>query len=72
MRSPAAAIGWELLRRHRCGLTAVACYLLVLAVYRLLILDPGQTVSFEDSESFAFAVMVPISITFMYFLALFA
>ena len=72
MKSPAAAIGWEILGRHRWGLGAVAAYLLGLATYRLLILDASQRVSFDDDRSFAFAVMVPISITFMYFLAVFA
>jgi hypothetical protein len=72
VRSPAVAIVWELGRRHRWGLAAVACYLLGLAAYRLLILEPGQPVGFDDSRSFAFAVMVPIGITFMYFLGVFS
>ncbi len=71
MRSGAAAIAWELRRRHRWGLIAVTGYLLILATYRYLILEPGQPVTFEDSQSFAFAVMVPMSTTFMYFLAVF-
>jgi hypothetical protein len=72
VRSPAAAIGWEILSRHRWGLGAVAAYLLALATYRLVILDASPQVSFDDHKSFAFAVMVPISITFMYLLAVFA
>ena len=72
MRSPAAAIAWELTRRHRWGFAAVAGYLLLLAAYRLLVLEPGADVTFADSRSFAFAVVVPMSTTYMYFLAVFS
>lgn len=72
MRSPGAAIGWEIFRRHRWGLCAAVGYLSILATYRFLVLDPSQTVSFRDTESFAFAVLVPISITVLYLLAVFA
>jgi hypothetical protein len=72
MRSPALAIAWEFRRRHRWGLIALAVYLLVLAAIRLLIIGPGQRVNFEDDESFALVVVVPITATFMYFLAVFS
>jgi hypothetical protein len=72
MRSPAAAIAWEFRRRHRWGLIAIAGYLLVLATIKLLILGPGQRANFDDAESFALVVMVPLSATFMYFLAVFS
>jgi hypothetical protein len=72
MRSAAAAIAWEFRQRHRWGLVAVAAYLLVLAAIRLLILGPDQRVSFDDDESFALAVVVPLTATFMYFLAVFS
>jgi hypothetical protein len=72
MRSAAAAIAWEFGRRHRWGWIAVASYLLVLAAIRLLILGPGQRVNFTDDESFALVVVVPITATFMYFLAVFS
>lgn len=71
MRTPAAAIAWEFGRRHRWGLIAVAGYLLVLAAIKLLILGPGHRASFDDPETFAFVVMVPLLATFMYFLAVF-
>jgi len=71
MRSPAAAIAWEFGRRHRWGLIAVVGYLLVLATIKLLILGRGHRASYEDAETFAFVVMVPLSATFMYFLAVF-
>ena len=71
MRSAAAAIAWAFRRRHRWGLIALAAYLLVLATIKLLILGPGQRVNFDD-ESFALVVIVPLTATFMYFLAMFS
>jgi hypothetical protein len=72
MNSPAAAIAWELRRRHRWGLLAIAGYLLVLATIKLLILEPGQGIDFESAPGFALAVVVPLTTTFMYFLAVFS
>ena len=72
MRSAAAAIAWEFRRKHRWGLIALAGYLLVIATIRLLTLERGQTIDFEDAESFALVVVVPITATFMYFLAVFS
>jgi len=71
MRSPAAAIAWEFRRRHRWGLIALAAYLLVLATIKLLIVHPGRSVDFDD-ESFALVVVVPLTATFIYFLAVFS
>jgi len=71
MRPPALAIAWEFRRRHRWGLIAVAAYLLVLAVIKLLILDPRKPVDLGD-ESFALLVVVPLTATFIYFLAVFS
>ncbi len=72
MRSPAAAIAWEFRQRHRWGWIALAGYLLVLAMVRLLIFGPGQRVEFDDAQSFALVVLVPLTTTFMYFLAVFS
>ena len=72
MRSPALAIAWEFRQRHRWGLIAVAVYLLVVATIKLLILDPGQIVELEDARSFAAVVVVPLTATFTYFLAMFS
>src|SRR6266436_2633360 len=58
MRSPAAAIGWEFLRRHRWGLIAVASYLCVVGTIRFLVLEPGEP--------------VPLTTTFVYLLAVFS
>jgi hypothetical protein len=72
MRSHAAAIAWEFRQRHRWGLMALTGYLLVLATIRLLILGGGQRVNFDNTESFALVVVVPLTSTFMYFLAVFS
>ena len=51
MRSHAAAVAWEFWRRHRWGLIAVACYLLALATFKLLIVYPTFChLSFPDSS----------------------
>ncbi|HUP62921.1 MAG TPA: hypothetical protein VNA69_21190 [Thermoanaerobaculia bacterium] len=71
MRSAAAAIGWELRQRHRWGLMAVAGYVLVLAVIRFVVLE-DQRVHFDDVQSFALVVGVPLTSTFLYFLAMFS
>jgi hypothetical protein len=72
VRSAAAAIAWEFRRKHRWGLIALTGYLLVLATIRLLTLERGQTVDFDDVQSFALVVVVPITSTFMYFIAVFS
>ena len=72
MRSPALAIAWEFRQRHRWGLIAVAGYLLVIAMIRLLILEPGQRVNLDDARGFAIVVVVPLTATFVYVLAVFS
>ena len=72
MRSPAVAIAWEFRQRHRWGLTALAAYLLVLAAIKLVGVASGQPVTLASAQSFAFVVVVPITTTFMYFLAVFS
>ncbi len=72
MRSPAVAIAWEFRQRHRWGLIALAGYLVVLAAIKLRILGSGQPVHVETPERFAVVVMVPLTTTFMYFLAVFS
>src|SRR3989304_4386261 len=72
MRSPALAIAWEFRQRHRWGLLAVGGYLLVLAVFKFAILEPGQPVSLDDAESFALAVVLPLTVACLYFLVVFS
>ena len=72
MRSPAVAIAWEFRQRHRWGLIVLTGYLLVLASIKLLILQRGQLVNLDDNQSFALVVVVPLTATFTYFLAVFS
>jgi hypothetical protein len=69
--SPAAAVAWEFRQRHRWGLIALIGYLLVLATIKIVILSRGLAINLDSGESFAFVVVVPITATFTYFLAVF-
>ena len=71
MRSPAAAVAWQFRQRHRWGLIVLTGYLLVVATIKLFIFEPGQRVHFDD-ETFALVVIVPLTMTFMCFLAVFS
>src|SRR5581483_11086985 len=71
MRSPALAIAWEFRQRHRWGLMALGAYLMAQAIVGVLIV-PGRRVRFEYDETFALAVVVPMTATFLYFLAVFS
>jgi hypothetical protein len=71
VRSPALAIAWEFRQRHRWGLIAVAGYLLVVAMIRFLIFEPGTPV-LVDSWRFAALASVPLTTTFVYLLAVFS
>jgi len=72
MRSPAAAIAWEFRRRHRWGLAILTLYLAVLAAIKLLVLESGQRLTFEDQFSFGVQVIVPLAAAFMMFLGVFS
>ncbi len=72
MRSPAAAIAWEICRGHRWGLAGLALYFAVLAVVRFLVLGSGQSLALEEVWQFALAVPVPLGATVTYFLAIFS
>lgn len=72
MRSPARAIAWEFRRKLRFVPIALAGTLLVLGAIRLFILEPGQVLDRESSQSLAVLVVVPLSLTFMVFLAVFS
>jgi hypothetical protein len=72
MRSPAVAIAWEFRHRHRLGLIALTGYLLVLATIKLVILARGLPINLDSPQSFAFVVLVPLTATFTYFLAVFS
>ncbi|HEX2601784.1 MAG TPA: hypothetical protein VHL32_06675 [Gemmatimonadaceae bacterium] len=71
MRSPVAAVGWEFQRRHRWGLRGVIAYMIVLAAIKLVVIVRGIPIYLDSAESFAFVVVVPLTATFTYFLAMF-
>ncbi len=72
VRSPALAIGWELLRRHRWGFAAAAGYVLLLWTARALGPGLGVLTGRDPELSFAFTFTVPTSIFFFYFVAVFS
>ena len=72
MRSPAAAIAWEFRQRHRWGLIALAGYLVVLAVIKVLVPEPARTFNMDSAERFGVVVMVPLTTTFLYVLTVFS
>src|SRR5437764_1526609 len=68
MHSPAAAIAWEFRRRHRWGVIILTGYLLVLTAIRLL---HWQPIHFDDTQ-LVLVVIVPLTATFLYLLAVFS
>jgi hypothetical protein len=70
MRSPAAAIGWELTNRQRWVLLAIPIYLLALGIVKRVVLGPDETADVFDGLG-AFAV-APFSVAFFYFVAVFS
>jgi hypothetical protein len=52
-------------------LLALTGYLLVLATIKLVVVTRGVPIHLDSAESFAFVVMVPVTATFTYFLAVF-
>src|SRR5262245_52589713 len=72
MRSPAIAIAWEFRQRHRWGMSALAGYLLFLIGLKFLVIQRTQRIQFDDPQTFALVVVVPLTATFMYFLAVFS
>ena len=72
MSSPAGAIAWEFRRRHFWGGVALAGYFAVLALIKIAMLVSGRAVVFRDAGSFALVVVVPLTATFIYLLAVFS
>lgn len=72
MRTPTAALAWEIGRRHRWGLVGVAAYVVALAAVRLVLDATGQTLSIEHEVRFAIVVLVPLTVTSLYVLAVFS
>ena len=69
--SPARAIAWEFRRRHRWGFLGLSVYLVVLAAVKLGVVLRGQPVVFTSDESFALAVVGPLTASLTYCLAVF-
>src|SRR5688500_4557003 len=72
MRTAAAAIAWEFRARHRWGVRALAVYVAVLIAIKIALVASGRTVTLESGWSFALVVVVPLTTTFFYFLAMFS
>ena len=70
MRTPAAAIAWELGQRHRWGLIAVLATILTLAGIKIAVLANLAHLELRD-VTFALLVPVPLAATFLYLLAVF-
>ena len=71
MMSPAGAIGWEFWRRHRWGFLALGVYIALLMGIKLVVVASNTPVTFRSAESFAMVVVVPITASFVYLLAVF-
>jgi hypothetical protein len=71
MHSAAAAFAWEFRQRHRWGMLAVLASIIALAIIRFVVAGTGR-VAFENDETFAIAIIIPICATFLYFLAIFS
>ena len=69
--TPAGAIAWEFRQRYRWGWIALGSYFAILAIIKLSVAARGGAITFSSDESFAFAVIVPITTAFIYFLAVF-
>ncbi len=72
MRSPAVAFAWEFGQQLRWGLIGIAGYALVVVTCTSLIFGPGPLLDPESSPGLAVAVVVPASLLFMFFLAVFS
>ena len=72
MRSPAAAIAWEFRERHRWGLIAVAGLPARPRDDQARDSRARADRHARDARSFALVVVVPLTTTFMYFLAVFS
>lgn len=71
MGSPVGSIAWELVAKNRWGFAALGLYLLVLVAVRLFASDLITRVEFDDAETFAIIVVVPMTASFMYLLGVF-
>jgi hypothetical protein len=71
MRTPAAAIAWELRQRHRWGLIAVLATILILGAIKIAVLATKAHPELNET-TFPLLVPMPLAATFLYLLAVFA
>lgn len=72
MQPGALAIGWEFRKRHAWPLIAMAAYMVVLALIKLLGLGPIESIAFVPPDGRAAVLIAPVSWMFMYYLAVFS
>jgi len=70
MRTPAAAIAWELRQRHRWGLIALLATIFILGAIKIAVLATQAHPELHDA-TFALLVPVPLAATSLYLLAVF-
>ncbi|HUP50750.1 MAG TPA: hypothetical protein VNA04_18395, partial [Thermoanaerobaculia bacterium] len=70
MRTPAAAIAWELGQRHRWGLMALLATILTLGGIKIAVLTTQAHLEVRD-VTFALLIPVPLAGSFLYLLAVF-
>jgi hypothetical protein len=68
----ARTFAWEFRTRHRWGLRALLAYLVVMASVKLWVVVTGAHVDLDSPRNFALIVVVPMSATFSYLLAMFS
>jgi polyhydroxybutyrate depolymerase len=71
MPSPGLTIVLALARRHRRGLAAIGAYLMLIALARLLIFEPGWP-GRDNPGVFAVTTTVPLWMAFIYLVAIFS
>lgn len=72
MRSAGAAIAWEFGRKNRWGILGLAGYGLALGILKVLVVAAGRPVDLDSAERFAIVVVVPLTVSALYFLGVFS
>ena len=72
MRSAAAAFAWEFRQQHRWALVAGATYITLVVGYRFLFAEASAMVRLDPPDPLAGLIITPLSITFLYLLAVFS
>ncbi|HKR65280.1 MAG TPA: hypothetical protein VJZ00_16225, partial [Thermoanaerobaculia bacterium] len=70
MRTPAAALAFELRQRHRWGLIGVVATIVLLGAIKIAVLTSASAPQFSDM-TLALLLPVPLAATFLYLLAVF-